>query len=263
MRALGYLPDRKDSRDFKFSEYMQYRKLKPPPDRIDHLHAIQDILDQEQLGACVSNAGFAAIRLKHALSGVRKPLLGNRLHGYWGARAYDGNIDWDAGSRIRNFFRFINSAGFMPEEETEHGYDILTFKQAPSREEKRLMFDQKNKMEGDVRYFRIDETGLNRKEQIKIALANNSPVVFGTSINEKFMSHTGDSVIRDFSEPLVGGHALYGAGYNPEGLLSPNSWGRFWGNEGTCVLSWEYIMWENTTDIWVVDKAPYYSEIAA
>jgi hypothetical protein len=262
-RALGYLQDQHDPRDYRFDDFMSYRKLKSTPSRVDHLHAIQSVLSQEQLGSCVANAGFGAIRLRHALDGVARPLLGNRLHGYWGARSYDGNADWDAGSRIRNFFRFVNAAGFMPEEETEHGYDILTFKEGPSREEQRRMFDQKNKAEGQVRYFRIAETGLNRKEQIKIALANNSPIVFGTDINQQFMDHSGEGVIRDFSEPFVGGHAMYGAGYTAEGLLTANSWGVHWGKAGICTLSWEYIMWEGTRDIWAISKAPYYSEYAS
>lgn len=257
-RALGYLQDHPDRRDYRFSEFTRYRKLAPPPSHVDYTHAIQSVLDQQQLGSCVSNAGFGAIRLKHALDGIQDPLLGNRLHGYWGARAYDKNIHWDAGSRIRNFFRFVNSVGFMPEEETEHGYDILKFQEGPSRAEQRRMFDQKDK--GDVRYYRIDETGRHRKEQIMLALSNGAPVVFGTDINQKFLEHRGGNLIKDFSGPSVGGHAMYGAGYNPEALITVNSWGKHWGKDGLCAMSWDYILWENTRDIWAVSQAPYYSE---
>lgn len=258
-RALGYLQDNPDRRDFRFGEFTQYRKLAPPPAQVDYTHAIQGVLDQGQIGSCVANAGFGAVRLKHALDGISAPLLGNRLHGYWGARGYDDNIDWDAGSRIRNFFRFINAAGFMPEEQTEHGYDVLTFKERPSLAEMRRMFDQKDK--GDVRYYRIDEVGRGRKEQIMLALSNGAPVVFGTEINQQFIEHRGGGLIRDFSGPSVGGHAMYAAGYTQDALITVNSWGEHWGNGGMCAISWEYILWEHTRDIWAVSQAPYYSDL--
>lgn len=258
-RRFGHLPDGPDGRDRLFKSLYRDRVMVTAPVEVDYREDVQ-ILEQGELGACVSNAGFGAIQLKHRLEGIRHPLLGNRLHGYWGARAYDKNTGWDAGSRIRNFFRFINSAGYMPEEKTENGYDISAYKKGPSRFEQRQMFDQKDKSQGQVRYYRIDEDGESRKQAIMLAIANDAPVVFGTRVNRKFVEFTGGGAFDDRSPPFEGSHAMYLAGYNRYGVWAPNSWGRDWGEEGFVQLPWDYILWKYTQDIWAVDRAPYYSE---
>lgn len=257
-RALGYLPDAPSDQDFLFRSYAKYRNLGSVPEVVDHRDTVT-ILDQFNLGACVSNAGFGAIQSKHRLSGISNPKLGNRLHGYWGARGYDKNLDWDAGSKIRNFFRFINAAGFMPEEATDDKYDISKFKEGPSNREQSIMFDQKDKMLGDVRYYRLDGEKYCRKDSIKIALANKAPIVFGTLVNEAFLDYSGKDTLRDFSGPHVGGHALYLCGYEREGAWAANSWSTDWGDNGFALISWDYLLWAESRDFWAVERAPYYS----
>ena len=41
------------------------------------------------------------------------------------------------------------------------------------------------------------------------------------------------------NEPLRGGHALAVVGYNKEGFIIRNSWGRYWGNNGYFEMSYD------------------------
>jgi C1A family cysteine protease len=59
------------------------------------------------------------------------------------------------------------------------------------------------------------------------------------------------------------GHAFYAAGYNEVGLICCNSWGRSWGDLGRFTVSWsdpKLGSIDDLLDVWVVEKAPYFSE---
>ncbi len=259
-RGLGYVVDEHSDRDRLFSAQFAETPSLTLPSSVDFLDKVVEILDQGPLGSCVANAGFGAIRTVHKRMGVVYPKLGNRLHGYWGARAYAGEIAVDGGSMIRNFFRFINDAGYMPEENTAYKYDVSTFTEGPNRREQRRMFDQKNHSDGKVRYLRINETLSLREERIKQALAGTNPVVFGTAVTDAIRTYS-DGVLErpTATQPIIGGHAMYLVGYDSEGCWFVNSWSSAWGMEGFGKISWDYLCWDQTSDLWVVDKAPYYS----
>jgi hypothetical protein len=263
MKGLGYLRDDPKSEDFLFKDLVDSNFFaRQHAQSYSHRSFVEEVLDQGSLGSCVSNAGFGALRIKHKMQGVHRPKLGNRLHGYWGIRAYDSNTQLDSGGKIRNFFRFVNKVGFMPEEETEYGYDITKFRFGPTRREQMRMYDQRNRMDGKVSYYRISETGDERIQRIQEAIALGCPIVFGTSVAESFLNTRGSVFIERPAkfERIAGGHALLATGYTPRGVEFVNSWGRGWRDEGFAELSWDYMCWEDTHDLWAVAKAPYYAE---
>jgi len=260
---MGYLPDVSDSRDFRFDELLSAARLSEEPlEAVDFRGEVQrlGILSQGDLGSCVAHGGFGAIRLQQALSGIQSPLLGCRLLGYWGARALIGTQEWDSGSHIRNFFRFLNSVGYMPEDETVNGYDVTLFTEGPTPAEQRLMSDQRDKGEGQVGYYRVFESGAARVRALKQALSNHIIPVLGTETTQEFLDYEGGILKRPTSvQGTTGGHAFYLCGYDEDCAYVPNSWGRGYGEEGFLRLSWDYITWEETRDIWCVERAPYYS----
>lgn len=259
---FGYLPDPVDRRDRTFSSLLRARPLRGIEEKVDFRLKVPGILDQLLLASCVSQAISGAIRLKHVLNGINKPKLCARLPIYWGARGYIGTTEWDSGSHIRDGFRFTNAAGFLPEEETVHGYDISKFREAPTPLEQRLMFDQKNSDQGDVSYYRIFESGEARKQAIQLALSNEVIPVLGTETTDAFLQYR-SGVLQKPSvfDRRTGGHAVYLCGYDADSVYVPNSWGKDVGEQGFMRLSWDYIMWEETRDIWGVAEAPYYSHL--
>lgn len=261
---FGYLPEDPDSRDYRFADLFSAKALVPSFDAVDFSVEVRQlgILSQGNLGSCVSHGGFGAIRLKHVLSGIEEPYLGCRLLGYWGARAFIGTQSWDSGSHIRDFFRFLNSIGYMPEAETENGYDPDHFKEAPTPLEQKKMADQRDKGEGQVSYYRVFETGVPRIEALKTALSNNIIPVLGTDTTQEFLDYRGGILHRpNDRQRSTGGHALFLCGYDDECAYGVNSWGLDYGDEGLIRLGWDYITWEQTRDVWCVERAPYYSHL--
>ena len=262
---FGYLPDPEDIRDWKFSSFLLRAKpLKSIQETVDFRFKVPEILDQLTLGSCVAQGILGGIRLKHVLRGIQNPKLGSRLITYWGARGYIGTVGYDSGSHIRDGFRFMNHVGFMPEDETKNGYDISKFQEAPTPEEQRLMFDQKNKGQGDVSYYKIFETGEARKQAIKLALSNEVIPVLGTETTDSFLSY-GRGILRrpSVQERFTGGHAFYLCGYDADCVYAANSWSNLFGENGFMRLGWDYILWDQTRDIWGIDEAPYFSHLEA
>jgi hypothetical protein len=260
-RSFGYLPDPLDKRDRTFTALLRTPMVRSAPEAsVNYRDQIQSILSQGDLASCTAQSVMGAIRLKHALDGVVSPLLGNRLHAYWGTRTYIGTQDWDSGGHIRDTFRFINAFGYMPEVDTVHGHDLRRYKVAPSLLEQQKMFDQRDKSDGQVEYYRIYETGDARVSAIQRALSNRMPVVFGTQTTQEFLDYRkGYLKVPDSRQRFLGGHALYGCGYTSEGLVCPNSWDDDVGDDGFIRLSWDYVKWFETRDIWAIARAPYFS----
>lgn len=265
--AFGYIPDVEDQRDWSFDSFMSTQTPQKPQDilsEVDWRMSIPDILDQKRLGACVAHGTLGAIRLKHVLNGVKNPKLGNRLHVYRGAREYIGMGEFDSGSQIRDAFRFINSVGFMPEEDTDNKYDIKKYRELPTPREMRLMFDQRNTQEDNVEYYRITETDEDRKTALKRAMSNQGIPVLGTETTAEFLNYKEGVLDRPAeSTRSTGGHAFFLAGYTDEYVIGVNSWDDDWGMGGFMYLSWEYMMWKKTRDIWIVQQAPYFSGMIA
>jgi len=258
----GYLPDPKDPRDLNCQTL--FAASQTLVEAIDWRDKVPDILDQGRLGSCVAHGVLGAIRLKHVFDGIEKPLLGNRLHVYRGARAYIGTGEWDSGSHIRDAFRFTNAVGFMPEAETDNGYDISKYTELPNPREMRLMHDQRNKQKGQVEYYRIYDQGNARKLALQKAIGMGGIPVMGTQTTRKFLEYRSGILRRpDSKESKTGGHAFYAVGYTPDYVICANSWDDDWGMNGFFYLGWDWVMWDATQDIWIVNKAPYYSHLLA
>jgi len=262
-RRFGYIPDPLDVRDRKFATLLGSRKLSGAPQiSVNFVQRVPEILDQGDLGSCTAQAALGAIRLKHVLDGIRSPLLASRLLTYWGTRKYLGTVNWDSGGHLRDTFKFLNGFGYLPERETVNGYNIQKFKAAPTPLELRRMYDQRDKSDGQVEYFRIYEEGVLRINAIRRAISNRMPVVLGTDTTEAFLSNSGELLLRPSETARsTGGHAMYVCGYDALGVYIPNSWGRSHGRDGILHMSWDYVAWEHTRDIWAVAKAPYYSHL--
>lgn len=263
--VFGYSPDPVDKRDWSYSGKFLTSRTESQltiVEKLDWRSSVVAILDQEQLGSCVANAVFGAIRLKHTFDGIKDPKLGNRLHVYAGARAYIGMKEWDSGSNIRDAFRFINSVGFMPEDETDNGYDINKYTDLPTPREMRIMYDQKNKLEGQVVYYRVTEKGKNRIDTLKQAMSQGGVPVLGTATTRDFLRYKEGILSKpDSVERRTGGHAFYLCGYTPDYAIMANSWNVDWGIDGFGYIGWDWLGWDETRDIWIVQKAPYYSHL--
>ncbi len=79
-------------------------------------------------------------------------------------------------------------------------------------------------------------------QQIKLALANGTPVVIGFYVRAGFDSLNQDHDIDyDNHSEILDGHEVIALGYDKDGLLIENSWGTDWGKHGFGRLAWSVV----------------------
>jgi len=255
MYAIGYMPDSdypderdKDAKDILTADTHDSATLS---------HWVVEVLNQRNLGSCVANAGFQAIRMSQRCQNVAViPPLGSRLFGYYNPRTYHDAEDDDNGTYIRFFFKALNKFGFCPE--SKYPYYTDKFADKPDHGIYRAAIDQKDPTD----YYRIRGTGDDRIEAIKKAITQGHPVVFGTTVTGKFCRGDADGIIPRPTGGYRGGHAMVVEGFNDaeEYCVILNSWGSGFGDGGRCKFSYDYMTWSRTSDLWVVRSAPSYSE---
>lgn len=255
MPKLGYLPDppkAADQRpDYRASDIL---RLAPPPRTATLRQQILNFLNQGNLSSCVANTILQTVRMSHVRQGIVNPQLGSRLHGYYAARAIDHAETVDGGTYLRSFFTALLKFGFCPE--SIWPYDEKMVNVRPSMAADRAAYDQANPSE----YRRIYETGSARVDVVKRAIASGYPVCFGTDVDNDFCS---GKLIEPLVPPLkniAGGHAMFFFGYEDDDFMVGNSWGDEWGDGGQCRFSADYVAWEKTRDLWILSRAPNYSQ---
>lgn len=216
--------------------------------------------DQYSAGSCAGNAVADALELLNAVEGLPHVQL-SRLFIYTLARNMsdvDGDgrsdINLDEGTFIRNCFDVIKHLGVcredLPVEKGGWPYDLTKVHTLPSIKAMRAATGHRIHS-----YYRIDETGEDRLDQILAALRARRPVVFGTQVTKGFQKLRGLGPVTVPTGPTAGGHAMMVVGYiTGQGFIIKNSWGRDWGEGGFCIMRPEYLAWSKTRDLWVPTK---------
>lgn len=205
----------------------------------------------------------------------------SRLFAYYLARSYTKDQHQDTGTQIRLIFTAVNKYGFVPESVWPYSDDTSpaapAFKNPPANAY-RLAYDARASAENVQRkvvdYARITSSGTQRIADIKAAIAQRHLVVFGTLVTEQFCgdpsASNGNAIPKPASttKDIAGGHALCVGGYDADGAKIVNSWGTAWGGRGGlpagwCKFAWEYMTWSETSDLWIVRRAPLLALAAA
>lgn len=83
------------------------------------------------------------------------------------------------------------------------------------------------------------------------------PIGICLAVYQSFEQYTPwDGVIKlpREDEDLIGYHWVYTDEVSPDGIILVNSWGATWGNNGTCLMPWDYVV-KYVTDAWSLDPA--------
>lgn len=243
-RTYGWRPDLPDHRDHLFAP----RRGGILPGFVDLRPGCTPVEDQGELGSCTGNAIAGALEFLYRKA-VGKVFNFSRLFIYYEERRMEGTIRQDAGAEIRDGVKAVAKVGAPAEYLCP--YKIERFRMKPAKAAYK-----------DALRHRISEyrrvIGLR---DLRAALADDFPVVFGFSVYESFESDavakTGIVPFPEKNERMLGGHAVLAVGYDDakEHVIVRNSWGPDWGDKGYCYLPYRYITTANLSDdFWTITK---------
>lgn len=245
-RTYGWKPDIADHRDYKFTLKLSTAKL---PDHVDRIGLGNPIEDQGALGSCTGNSSTSAMEI---VTGI--PAL-SRLMAYYNGRLIEGTTKQDAGAMIRDVVKGIQTYGVSTE--ALWPYNISAYARKPTAAAYRNGLVNKAKL---VAYNRL--TTLN---DIKSALAQNLPVIFGFSVPAYFESpdvaKSGWVRFPSKTDQIIGGHAVMACGYDERQGVQPepfiwvrNSWGLGWGLQGYFKMPYQWFTDASrmTDDFWAL-----------
>lgn len=246
----NYKKDPVDQRDFKFSLKFNTVNSNLLPSSVDlrKSNMLPPVLDQFELGSCVSNATSNALRylLKRDL---KKEFQPSRLFMYYFSRE---NVNEDSGCSIRDCMKSLAKYGCCSE--NLWPYKIKDFTKMPTEECKKAGLTH-------TKYFKYMSVNQNLRS-IKNALAQGFPIIFGISVYESFENNLTlgkISIPNTSSENCLGGHAILLVGYDDISRLFTfmNSYGvgtldNPIGDHGFFTIPYDYVLDSDlSTDFWI------------
>lgn len=229
-RSCGALRSPEDPDDCIFERLAQGPTgyyLSEFPDEFDLREFAQPVRDQVNRGTC---AAFVAATIKEIQenkeSGFNEWMSPEFIYHHRENKPASGMYG-------RNVFQILQLVGSVPEVDYPYAHDEST----PDPDPVLYMTASRYRIAGFAKVTTVD--GLKR------ALLELGPAYIQTPLyttRPHFWRGVGD-------EKWVGGHALTAIGFNKEGFILQNSWGRDWNGDGCIVLPYEE--WGSVWECWV------------
>lgn len=234
---------RQDPSDWRDLPYTYKRE--PLRDSVDLRQYCSRIESQGHLGSCTGQAVVGAYELLLNKEVPDKFTDLSRLFVYYNARLLENMVNEDAGAYVRDAVKAVQKFGICSE--SIWPYHIQDYAITPS-----IASYDDARHRNIQNYFRISVI-----EDTLDALNKEMPVVFSMKVYESFeeLYNYGNKIKMPSSgESPIGAHAMCFVGYdlNKKVLLARNSFGRDWGMDGYCYLSFDYVR-DEVMDMWVFD----------
>ncbi len=214
----------------------------------------------QRMSDCVANATAGALQMVKYLSDPSKaePLSRNFI--YYNARSYSGDTQQDAGCYIHLALQSVERLGVCSDKTEPYSLDyrkkpgFMAYREADS--------SHLNKIEN---FYQITSSGDKRVEDVALAIKNNTPVIFGTTVFSDFMDFDGNTekVFQYGGGTALGGHAMVIMGVAPDNnkpgklkFFLRNSWGTAWGLNGYAWIGEDYLKHPDTSDLFVITQTP-------
>lgn len=203
--------------------------------------------NQGFLSSCVANSIVGGLELLRIKQGLQHTDL-SRLFLYYNSRAQHSSELKDDGTYIRVCIKTLQTLGTC--KETSWPYDTNKVLVRPSWMALREAYNHKIST-----FSRIWSEGQERTSAIKMALRSGYPVVFGMLVDKKFTENTNGIIKFDESFVSLGSHAMLIVGFDEASkqFIIRNSWGTGWGDDGYCLLKYEYLTLCDANDFWVLE----------
>lgn len=234
--------DPEDSRDHLFQPDTSIQ-LPLSADLRPHAREIEN---QGNTGSCVANATVSALEILLDKYSVYKDL--SRLFLYYELRRPHENLHGkDKGSYTREGFKVPSKLGICKEDCWD--FDVSKVNNKPKEDCYEEALNRKVH-----HYMRI--SSVDKVNSMKSALSNGLPILIGMPLSRDFYSIRGPLKDHDYKgydpKTSVGGHAMCVVGYDDDlnGFIVENSWGKNWGDNGFCLISYD-VAEKDMRDVWV------------
>jgi len=219
------------------------------PNKCDLTPLLGPPFDQGQLGSCSANAFAGALEYLHRNKLDHTDFIASRLFLYWSERKLENTIQSDSGAQLRDGIKSLVNTGVCREQTWP--YNITLFEQAPPP----VAYTE-------AANFKVHTyTRLNGLPDMKHALANGFPVIFGMMVYESFESEsvaqTGILNLPTPNEQCLGGHAVLSCGYDDsiQRITVRNSWGSNFGMNGNFTMPYAYVENPNLVlYMWIIEN---------
>lgn len=203
---------------------------------VDLRAEMSPVEDQLSTGSCVAQATVGALEFLQIKAGIPKHRRFwdmSRMFVYWNARAYDNLQDRDSGCFIHSALRSVTEQGVVTEARYKFTWHNIYYPP-----QKGLYKLAKKKLVRD--WYAIPTYS---PEQIKAALSEGYPVIFGTLLYTSFWQARNGGYVPTpdrQKEKVIGAHAMLIVGYNNIYWIVRNSWGEQWGDKGYCYFALDH-----------------------
>jgi C1A family cysteine protease len=238
-------PSLPDLRDYHYAAPANILKILPQS--VDLRPQCPPVLDQLQLGSCVSNAVAGVLQFLQMKEGI-SAFVASRLFIYYNGRTLENTINSDSGLSVRDGLRSVLRYGFPPE--SDWPYNIIQFTQQPPSQ-----VYQDARPNQIWEYYSVPQLLTN----MQACLASGFPILLGFSVYQSFESYTvaqtGVVPMPSPGEQLLGGHCVYLVGYDSskQWFIFRNSWSDQWGDKGNGYLSFGYVLNPQlASDFWTI-----------
>jgi C1A family cysteine protease len=241
---FGWIPDTPDHRDYYLSVPKKLPKLPPV---VDMRSNCPPVYNQGSLGSCTAQSIAGALHFT-MLEGEKTPFVPSRLFIYYNTRVLHGTVGQDSGASLRNTIKAVVKNGYC--QEVLWPYRVKDFKVKPASK----AYQDSVKIDS-LDYARVYQD----LDQLKLALYENNPIIFGFSVYESFQSQTvaktGFVPMPKRNERMLGGHAVILVGYDDRTkmFICRNSWGQGWGISGYFFMPYAFVLNEDlAADFWII-----------
>jgi hypothetical protein len=229
MYPLKFKHSNSDTRD-----YVYQNKTATIKDSADLREWDTPVDDQGKLGSCGSEAMVGAYELMVRKNYPDKFVPLSQLFVYYNTRILEETVFEDSGVTLREVLKSVKKYGICSEQLWL--YDIEKFTQKPPEA---CYLDAQHRTVTNYQ-------SLSTLEDILEALDAELPVLIGLEVFHGFMKASKEnSMIPEPNnyEDALGGHAMFALGYSLANrqILAKNSFGKDWGDNGYCWLSFDYV----------------------
>lgn len=204
------------------------------------------VMDQTDFSGCEGASGSGAIYTTLGKAGTPLPWVPSQAGIYGLARAIDRGDPsiplTDSGTMTNAVERAIGEFGIRPMGHAPAGtncdFDASTINAEP------LLADlEQDALTLLIGTYQINTTGLQKVNDVKLALASGFAVRVDTEVDQRFEGWAPSQQpygVPDYVNSL-GGHALYVVGYSGDVFVVRNSWGVTWGKSGDILVNAAFI----------------------